>query len=62
MELKSLLLGLVFTFSVFAFKSGAGVYYLLAAKPGKARRRLQMLGFAVSYGMALLLLKIFDTP
>ena len=51
MELKSLILGLVFSLGIFAFKSGAGLSYLWRQQAGLAGRTMVCLGFMVCYGL-----------
>jgi len=55
MELKSLILGLVFSVGIFAIKSGAGLSYLLQKEIGLARRFWAVCGFAASYALVFLL-------
>lgn len=63
MELKSLTLGLIFSVGIFAFKSGAGLSYLLKKQKGY-RRLLVISAYTLSYGLvfwlAALLLKRID--
>lgn len=51
MELKSLILGLVFSMGIFAVKSGAGLSYLLQKTGGMARRLWVLVGFAAGYAL-----------
>ncbi|MCJ8499735.1 DUF2162 domain-containing protein [Desulfatitalea alkaliphila] len=51
MEIKSLILGMVFSIGVFAVKSGAGLHYCLAHAPTAMRRRMAWAGFAAVYGL-----------
>lgn len=54
MELKSLILGIVLAVSIFAVKSGTGVYYLTARMEDRRRRIWVNLGSALSYGLLFL--------
>jgi len=63
MELKSLILGLLFSVGAFAIKSGGGLAYIFLQEPGKLKRILIALLFMAGYGMvfcvaAVLLLKV----
>jgi len=51
MELKSLILGLVFSVGIFAVKSGAGLSYLLQKESGIVRRFWVLVGFVASYAL-----------
>jgi len=51
MELKSLILGLVFSMGIFAIKSGAGLSYLLQKTGGMARRFRVLAGFVAGYAL-----------
>ncbi len=51
MELKSLILGIVLAVSIFAVKSGIGMYYLVAHVKSRRWRTWIFLGSAVSYGL-----------
>jgi len=61
MELKSLILGLVFSLAIFAVKSGAGLSYLLQG--GKARwpRIMMILAYVASYGLLFFLVWLIST-
>ncbi len=64
MELKTLILGLVFSVGIFAVKSGAGLAYILKREDRILRQVLVMAGFAVCYSLlfagAWLLILRFD--
>ncbi len=49
MELKSLILGLVFSLGVFALKSGAGLAYLLSDQISRKQRLSRLAGFVGVY-------------
>ncbi len=51
MELKSLIVGVLLAVSVFAAKSGIGIYYLTANMKVKTGRALIFAGSALSYGL-----------
>jgi predicted transporter len=51
MELKALILGLVFSMGIFAVKSGAGLFYLVQKTGGMARRLWVLVGFAAGYAL-----------
>ncbi|MCI5133244.1 MAG: hypothetical protein D3904_17450 [Candidatus Electrothrix sp. EH2] len=51
MELKSLILGLVFSVGIFALKSGAGLSYLLQREQSKLKQGAALSGFVLSYGL-----------
>lgn len=54
MELKSLILGIVLAVSIFAVKSGIGMFYLAAHVENRKRRIWIFFGSAVSYGLLFL--------
>ena len=54
MELKGLIFGVVLAVSIFAVKSGIGVYYLTAHMKSRARRIWIFSGSAFSYGLLFL--------
>ena len=51
MELKSLLLGLLFSMGIFAVKSGAGLSCLLARRTGRRDRLFAATTFVLGYGL-----------
>ncbi|MDD9304360.1 MAG: hypothetical protein HUK40_19240 [Desulfobacter sp.] len=51
MELKSLILGLVFSFGAFAIKSGGGLAVLLIAAPTRSGKIFTCLGFSLGYAI-----------
>lgn len=55
MELKSLIVGLVFSVGIFAVKSGAGLSYLLKRESRLRQRFSALCGFLFSYGLAFVL-------
>ncbi|MFH0784917.1 MAG: DUF2162 family putative transporter [Pseudomonadota bacterium] len=55
MELKSLIIGLVFSVGIFAAKSGAGLSYLLKRESAFSKRFSAFIGFFSSYGLVFLL-------
>ena len=52
---KSLILGVLFSISVFAGKSGIGLAYLLGRTPSWRDKALRLLGFALLYGLVFAL-------
>jgi predicted transporter len=51
MELKSLILGLVFSLGIFAVKSGAGLSYLVRREAKLTKKTMAILGFIGTYGL-----------
>jgi predicted transporter len=65
MELKSLVLGLIFSVGIFAFKSGAGLSYLLKKQMGYGKLLAigsYCLGYGLLFWLAGLLVNRFDFP
>ncbi len=50
MEIKSLVLGLIFGLGIFALKSGIGLGYLLAVSPGRSRKATLFSWHLLAYG------------
>ncbi len=55
MELKSLIIGLIFSVGIFAVKSGAGLSYLLKREAAVNKRFSALSGFFCSYALVFLL-------
>ncbi len=55
MELKTLVLGIILAVSIFAVKSGIGMYYLTVHLKGRKRRIWAFLGSAISYGLLFMI-------
>jgi len=55
MELKSLVIGLIFSVGIFAVKSGAGLSYLLRLESRLSKRFSALCGFCFSYGLMFVL-------
>jgi predicted transporter len=56
MELKALILGLVFSLGIFALKNGLGLHYLLQAHLARSKRKiLAVLGYCLTYAVIFLI-------
>ena len=59
MELKSLIVGIILAVSIFAVKSGIGIYYIATHQREWKRRILTFLGSALSYGLLFIAAFLF---